>query len=68
MRPGGLVCLSLRTDFWQASLAHPTGVGPVCGAMVAEGRWWEVEVTAAAPYTPLVSDVTYHIRTYRVAE
>ena len=36
--------------------------------MVAEGRWWEVEVTAAAPYTPLVSDVTYHIRTYRVAE
>ena len=67
LRPGGLVCLSLRSDFWQASLAHPTGVGAVCGAMAAEGRWREVEVTAEAPYTPLVSDVTYQIRTYRVA-
>ena len=26
-RPGGLVCLSLRSDFWQASLGHPRRVG-----------------------------------------
>lgn len=67
VRPGGLVCLSVRTEFWDASAAVEDGVAPTCEALEAEGAWRLVEVTADAPYTPHVEGSgTFHVRTYRV--
>ena len=67
VRPGGLVCLSVRTEFWDASAAVEDGVAPTCEALEAEGAWRLVEVTAEAPYTPHVEGSgTFHVRTYRV--
>ena len=66
LQPGGVVCLSLRTDFWQTSLETEDGIGSTCLALVRDGKWRELEVTAAAPYTPNVSEVTFHVRTYQL--
>lgn len=70
VRPGGLVCLSTRTDLWsEAARADVIGSVPaVAAALEDEQRWRLLETTEPAPYTPGVAgELTFQVRVYRAA-
>ena len=62
LRPGGVICASIRDDFWEGS-----PLPNACQRLQEEGLWTLVEETESARYTPLVNDVAFRVRTWRKA-
>ena len=61
LRPGGIFCASIREDFWSAG-----AIAGACRRLEEEGTWSLLEETSSRPYTPLVNDVAFAVRTWRV--
>ena len=61
LRPGGIFCASIRDDFWSAG-----AIAGACRRLEEEGTWSLLEETSSRPYTPLVNDVAFAVRTWRV--
>ena len=66
LKPGGLACLSMRTDLWlEAEADAEHGVPGVAAALEAEGHWSLVETTDPAVYTPRVdAEISFQVRIY----
>lgn len=66
LKPGGLMCLSIRSDFWVETTCSQDGIPQTCRQMQRRGLWELEQVTDDAQYTPaLNSSILFHIRAYR---
>mmetsp|Transcript_55631 Transcript_55631/g.130347 ORF Transcript_55631/g.130347 Transcript_55631/m.130347 type:complete len:228 (+) Transcript_55631:210-893(+) len=67
LRPGGVVCLSVRTDQWDNHSTDPEGLPAVARALEDEGEWKLLSATEPKPYTPLVTGerIKFMLRVYQ---
>lgn len=66
LKPGGLMCLSIRSDFWMESTCTADGIASTCEELQRHGFWDLEAVTDHAPYMPRFnSSALFHIRAYR---